>query len=444
MKKKIKMKCDVVVAGSGPGGATVARELTLKGKNVIILEWGKDNPPGARILLDPFKYVGGIGMWKKIMLKTKNNSMEMLRGITTGGTTMVYAGMACEPPMDKFSEYGFNLSEEVKEIKKEITIQPLPDELIGPRGKLIMKSALELGLEWKKVDRLFKDPGKCKLGDNSYYIGDRTGSRWCARDWVMDAVNNGASLMNETYCEEVIIEGDKAAGVIAIDRTGREIEIGADKVVLAAGAVGSPIILQRSGIFEAGRSFFNAPYILAFGYIDRGLKPGKEQIGQGRVLLEEDSIQLLDCTLAMPTYKYSAFKASKFSKVFKAEKALTVLVEIGDDLDGSISLTGDIVKNLSEKDQFKINKGMILARKILQNAGATDIWFSELGGAFAGGTCKIGDVVDSNLRTRISNLYVADASVFPKSMAMPPVLTILALAKRLSKQLVRDINVSSQ
>lgn len=435
MKKKIKMECDVVVAGSGPGGATIARELTLKGKKVIILEWGKDNPPGARILLDPFKYLGGFGMRKNIILKTKNNSMMMYRGITTGGSTMVYGGAAWEPPMDEFSEYGFNLSEEVEKIKKEIAIQPLPDELIGPRGKLIMKSATELGLEWKKVDRLFKDPGKCKFGDNSYYLGDRTGSRWCARDWVMDAVNNGASLMNETYCEEVIIDGDKAAGVIVTDRIGREIEIGADRVVVAAGGVGSPMILQRSGIFEAGRSFFNEPYLLAFGYVGTGLKPDKEQTRQAGILLE-GGIALADMALPMPAYKQVAFKASKFRKAFKAKKLLTVLVEIADDLGGSVSVTGEIVKTLSEEDQFKINKGMILARKILRNAGAKDIWFSELNGVHPGGTCKIGDVVDSNLKTRIDNLYVADASVLPKSMGIPPVLTILALAKRLSKQLV--------
>ncbi|MCK4244802.1 MAG: GMC family oxidoreductase [Candidatus Omnitrophica bacterium] len=437
MKKKIKMKCDVVVVGSGPGGATIARELTLKGKNVIILEWGKDNPPGARILLDPFKYLGGFGMRKNAILKTKNNSMTMVRGITTGGSTMVYGGAAWEPPMDKFSEYGFNLSEEVEEIKKEIAIQPLPDELIGPRGKLIMKSALELGLEWKKIDRLFKDPGKCKFGDNSYFFGDRTGSRWCARDWVMDAVNNGAPLMNETYCEEVIIEGDKAAGVIATDRIGREIEIGADKVVVAAGGIGSPMILQRSGIFEAGRSFFNEPCLLAFGYVGTGLKPAKEQTRQAGILLEEDGIALADMALPMLGYKQAAFKASKFSKAFKAKKLLTVLVEIADDPSGSVSLTGEIVKTLSEEDQFKINKGMILARKILQNAGARDIWFSGIdNSAHPGGTCKIGDVIDSNLKTRIDNVYVADASVLPKSMAIPPVLTILALAKRLSKQLI--------
>lgn len=421
------------MVGSGPGGATLARELTLKGKNIIILEWGKDNPPSAEIILDPMKYLGGFGMRKHIMLKPKNSPIAMLRGITTGGGTMAYGGVAYEPPMDEFSEYGFNLSEEVEEIKKEIAVQPLPADL-GPRGKVIMESAIDLGLEWKKHDRLLKDPSKCRFGDNSCYIGDRTGSRWCARDWVMDAVNNGASLMNETYCEEVIIEGDKASGVIATDRTGRKIEIGADKVVVAAGALGSPMILQKSGIFDAGRSLFIDPYLSAFGYVDRGLKPVNEPIRQAGILLE-GGIILGDGALPTPGYIQHIFKASKFSKAFKAKKVLSILVEIADDLSGSVSFTGKIVKTLTEKDQFRINKGMILARKILQNAGAKDIWFSQLGGVHLGGTCKIGDVVDSNLKTRIDNLYVADASVLPKAMSIPPVLTILSLAKRLSKQL---------
>ena len=435
MKRKCKLRCDVVVVGSGPGGATIAKELTLKGKNIIILEWGKDNPPNARIMLDMMKYLGGFGMRKHIMLKPKNSPITIIRGITTGGCTMAFGGISYDPPMDEFSEYGFDLSQEVEEIKKEIHIQPLPDKFLGPRGKIIMESAIDLGLEWKKVDRLLKDPSKCRYGDNSAYLGDKTGSRWCARDWVMDAVNKGASLMNETYCEEVIVDGDKATGVIATDRKGGEIEIGADEVVVAAGGIGSPMLLQKSGIYEAGRSFFIDPYLQVFGYVDRKVKQVKEPIRQAGILLE-DGIILGDGALPKPVYKQVAFKSSQFGKAFKTKKVLTILVEIADDFTGSVSFTGEILKTLTQEDQFRLNKGIILARKILRNAGAKDIWSSKLlGGVHLGGTCKIGDVVDSNLKTRIDNLYVADSSVLPKALAIPPVLTILALAKRLAKQL---------
>lgn len=265
-------------------------------------------------------------------------------------------------------------------------------------------------------------------------MGDRTGSRWCARDWIMDAVGNGATLLNNTYCEEIVIEGRSAVGVLATDATGREIEIEAGKIVVAAGAVGSPMLLQRSGIGEAGRAFFNEPYLLAFGYVDKPLKPNKEQTRQAGVLLEE-GIALADMALPMPAYNQTVFKSAKFGKAFKTKKLLSVLIEIADDSIGSVSMTGEITKILSDRDREKINYGMMLARKILRKAGAKDLWFSQLNGVHPGGTCAMGSVVDANLKTNIDNLYVADASVLPKSMGIPPVLTILALAKRLAKQM---------
>ena len=39
--RTIKRQVDVVVAGSGPGGATVARQLALAGKRVLLLEKGR-------------------------------------------------------------------------------------------------------------------------------------------------------------------------------------------------------------------------------------------------------------------------------------------------------------------------------------------------------------------------------------------------------------------
>jgi len=52
-----------------------------------------------------------------------------------------------------------------------------------------------------------------------------------------------------------------------------------------------------------------------------------------------------------------------------------------------------------------------------------------------GGSAKIGDVVDSNLATEIDGLFVCDCSVMPEAWGLPPTLTILALARRLARQL---------
>jgi choline dehydrogenase-like flavoprotein len=57
-------------------------------------------------------------------------------------------------------------------------------------------------------------------------------------------------------------------------------------------------------------------------------------------------------------------------------------------------------------------------------------------GAHPGGTARIGQVVDENLKTEIENLYVCDTSVIPEPWGLPPVLTCIGLGKRLAKHLL--------
>ncbi|HIH65110.1 MAG TPA: ferredoxin, partial [Methanothermobacter thermautotrophicus] len=57
-------------------------------------------------------------------------------------------------------------------------------------------------------------------------------------------------------------------------------------------------------------------------------------------------------------------------------------------------------------------------------------------GAHPGGTASLGEVVDENLETSIEGLFVADASVLPEAPGAPPILTIMALARRLARHIV--------
>jgi len=43
-------KFDVIVIGSGPGGATVAKSLSIKGRSILILEKGNNDPIKGTIL----------------------------------------------------------------------------------------------------------------------------------------------------------------------------------------------------------------------------------------------------------------------------------------------------------------------------------------------------------------------------------------------------------
>lgn len=428
------MKADVIVIGSGAGGATIARELSKQGKSVAVLEWGKNNPPESSFFSNPFRFLGGMKLKSQAMLKTENEPfMEIVRCITTGGSTLAYGGVSWDPIYKMFEKFEIDLKKEVEDLKKEIIIKPLDESQMGSAAKLIDTSARELGYGWEKIDRLFSDPEKFE--QTSYFFGDNTGARWDAREWILDAVKNGAKLYNETFCDKVLVENGKVFGVEGTKSNGKKIKIMADKVVVAAGGIGSPEILKKLNIDKAGKDIFVDPYFLAIGYMDKKISD-IEVTRQAGILLEEDGISMGDSALPVQPYRVLALKHKKYSKIFKKSNSLSLLVEIDDDLSGEVGVNCKIKKPLSKKDYAKLEKGKEIAYKILKNAGAKDIWFTDLAAVHPGGACKIGSVVDSNLETEVKNLYVCDASVIPESTATPPVLTILALAKRLAKHIV--------
>ncbi len=62
-------------------------------------------------------------------------------------------------------------------------------------------------------------------------------------------------------------------------------------------------------------------------------------------------------------------------------------------------------------------------------------------GSGPGGTVKIGELLDENLKTRQDNLYVCDCSVIPESWGLPPTLSLICLGKRLAKHLI-SLNIN--
>ena len=220
-----KLQADAVVVGSGPGGATVARELAKKGKKVVILERGK-NPNWTGNIISTFFILD-----KRSLLFPKEG-VRVGRTLTTGGSTAVYLATAVPPPDWIKARYGIDLSEFVEEARREIGIKPLPERLIGPASRRIMEAARDLGFNWNPMDK-FIDPEKCELKCPHCMLGCNRGAIWTARKYVQEAVDSGATLLNQALVQEVLMENKKATGVIA--RTPRgQLTIEAKVTVLAA------------------------------------------------------------------------------------------------------------------------------------------------------------------------------------------------------------------
>ena len=417
---------DVIVVGSGPGGATVAKELSIRNKKVLIFEWGDNDPlngsfaQGARTLLIP----------GRSMLFTRQ-MLALVRGITTGGSTVHYYATSFPVPFDMLKSHGVDIHEEVKELRKELPVAPLKDEMVGPMSERLMDSAQSLGYSWKKLDKfMYQDKWRPEYKFGHY--GDPHAVKWSARMYVEEALENGAELLNRAKVNRVLFEGKKAVGVEFIKKN-KTYQAFAPNVVISAGGIGTPIILRASGIKRAGYNFFFDPLIGVRGTVKDIDVPTSEIPMTAGVHVEDEGYMMTDMAHPFATSAIFAAGVLRFHQMFSRCKTLQIMVKAKDELGGKLTDRGGVRKILDGKERQKLRNGFDRAKKILKNAGAKDIFRTQYLAAHPGGTVKVGDLVDSNLMTQYDNLFVCDCSVIPEAWGMPPTTTIIALGKRLAK-----------
>jgi choline dehydrogenase-like flavoprotein len=432
----IKTEFDAIVVGSGPGGATVAKDLALNGKKVLILEWGDNDPKkGTFFSTFPRAFVPG-----KSVVMTKE-ALPVVRAITTGGSSMIFCGTAFDPPIDMLKTYGVDISAEAEEMKNDVPMAPLPDELMNAGPNVFLQSAGDLGYNVCKLNK-FIDASKCKTRCQLCMYGCPFGAKWDARQFVDQALEKGAKLITRAKVKRVIIENKQAVGVEY--KYNREIyRAYAPNIIVAAGGIGSPVILRQSGIRSAGYDFFFDPLVFVYGTI-KGLGNGKSVPMSAGVHFEEDGIVMTDFNMPRMLKIGFDLEILKLKQAFSYADTLPIMIKIRDDLGGSVSNNGWVNKPLTKADKHKLDKGSEHARRVLVNAGATDIYRSYKVAAHPGGTVKIGELVDVNLKTRFDNLYVCDCSVMPREWGLPPTTSIIALGKRLAKHLLTGDQAGKQ
>ena len=424
---------DYIIVGSGPGGATVAKELSQRKKKVLILEWGDNDPLtgsfwyGAKTLLVP----------GKSMLFTKQ-MLGMVRGITTGGSSVHYYATCYPVPFDMLKSYGIDITEEVEEMRSELPVAPLKDAMMGPMTKRIMESAQDLGYKWQKLEKfMYQDRWKPEYPFGHY--GDPHGIKWSARMYIEEAITNGAELIDRAKVTKVIIE-DKSAIGVEFTKNGRNSTVFAPKIVLSAGGIGTPVIMRASGIKEAGYDFFFDPLIGVRGTVRNMKVPLSEIPMSAGVHMEDEGYMMTDMSHPFATAAIFASGVFRFDKMFSRRNTLQIMVKAKDELGGKLTDSGGIRKSLDQNEKRKLLKGYERAKEILKNAGAKNIFKTGYLAAHPGGTVKVGNLIDSNLKTEYDNLYVCDCSVIPEAWGIPPTSTIIGLGKRLAKHLTSEVD----
>lgn len=431
--KTLTGKYDAVIVGSGPGGATVARELTAKGKKVLILEWG----PGGPVKGSLWSYIREQCWPGRGMLIVWKNFLGMVRGITTGGSSLFYYGTSFPVPHKMLAKYGIDVSREEKEAEKDIPMAPLKPEMVTPMAAKIMESARALGYKWKLLNK-FMYQDKWSPGDQFSYYGDQKGVKWSARMYIDEAVEKGAEIINRARVSRVIFEGKKATGV-EFKHRGRRMNVHAPQIILSAGGIGTPVLLRKNGFKNTGRDFFYDPLITVCGKVN-DVKARQDEIPMtAGCHFDKEGIVMTDMPLPFAIDQVFTLQVLRVWRLFETKKTMRIMIKIRDDLEGHLTDSGGVRKFLTEKDKEKLNKGYEIAKAILENAGAKGIYKTWYLAAHPGGTVKIGSVLDSDLKVKgFENLYVCDCSVIPEPWGLPPTLTLVCLGKRLAKHLAGE------
>ncbi len=255
------LTADVVIVGSGAGGAVAAAELAKSGWNVILLEEGGNFHPG-KFNNDEFLSLQRLYRDAGSIL-TEDQTVTILQGRTLGGSTTVNWQTSLYPPeyvtdewRDRFGLPGYGRGEMdvfVSEIHKRLNVHTVPPELRNENNNVLLKGGKKLGLDPEILMNNnvgCRGTGRCGLGcpvnaKQSMFL-----------TYIPDALAAGARVF--TNFRAVKIADGKTKTLTAeftpdpFEETPGEIietlRVKAPVVIVSAGAIEGPALLQRSSL----------------------------------------------------------------------------------------------------------------------------------------------------------------------------------------------------
>ena len=397
-----------VIIGTGAGGAIIARELAQNDLPVTIIEKG----PFIESK-DAFEYYDKY-----------NDSVDLLTTTCIGGATIVSMSNMVRALDEELLDWDIDLTDAYEYVEELIGVHPLDDSHIGKGTQGFLDAGRELGLDTMKMPKGIREEDCIQCGKCAF--GCPADAKWSGKDFVEEAVEAGATLICDGEVTEIVSENNIVSGVKYI-KDDNEHFIEAEKVVLSAGTIGSALILRNSGFDGVGEEIFFDPFVSVGGYI-KDINFNTEVQMAGLVVGKNFVLSPHFCSFLKANIPYDDVEDKDI---------FSIMVKTSDECKGYVDDNGDVVKINTIQDIRYLAEGVATAGLILEKMGVdpNTIGSTVYRGAHPGGTAPIGKIVDSNLETEISNFFVCDASVLPISPGKPPILTILALAKRLADYL---------
>jgi choline dehydrogenase-like flavoprotein len=477
-------RCDVVVVGSGAGGAAVARVLAERGLTVVVLEEG-DHHDAGDYSSDPLHALPTLYRDGGLTFCEGSPAIPLPVGRCVGGTTVINSGTCLRTPADVLvgwrDELGIawatDLDREFEALERDLRVKPVDPATAGRNAELCRAGAEALGASNGPLPR--------NAGDVSCCASCPTG---CALDAkqamhvseLPRAVAAGARIRAGVRVERVLVEGGRAVGVAGrrgasgAGERDRRYEVRARAVVLAAGALGTPELLLRQRLLRSshlGRHLRIHPACWVGARFDEPVRGWEGVMQSWYVDHWQDRGLFLEATFtpfAFGAHWLRGAGRELVERLAAYDRLSIIGVHLSERSEGRVSVSRAgrlrVRYRLRADDAAEIRYGIARAADLHFAAGAREV-YPQVGRVAALAPGEQGDrveharvrpgelrleafhplgtarmavepgdgVVDPDGQSHeVPGLYVADASVLPTSLKVNPMLTIMACARRIA------------
>lgn len=484
------VNAQVCVIGTGAGGAVVGKELAERGLDVILLEEGLYYTAADYAGDTPMRSVRRLYRDHGFTFTMGIPNILMPLGKCVGGTTVINSGTALRMPEWAFRrwqlEHGLEalswreLQSLYERVEPPSGVGPVAEELLGENSKLFRAGSEKLGYSGEVLTR---NADGCKASGRCFLGCPRNAKRSTNVSFVPRALELGARLFTGARAERILLEGGRAVGVEAsVDAPGerrrRRLTVRAPNVVLAAGAVLSPLLLRKSGVGKrhrhVGKHLRIHPASRVVGLFDREIR-GQFDVPQSYHLtqfleqgLSLEGIFVPPAVLAPAMPGFGAHHAAMMRDYDRmAMLGYRIIDQPVGSVGPSVAGTPIVWYDIRREDTRKLLRAMSLSAEILFAAGALSVYIPvagrelltnidearalanqeipaadiEISAYHPHGTLRTGNSPDTavtDIEGRVfgtPGLYVADASLFPESSIVNPMMTIMALASHVGQRM---------
>jgi choline dehydrogenase-like flavoprotein len=482
------LRCDVVVVGSGAGGAVVAAELAEAGLSVMVLEEGGHHRT-EEFTTNTLDMLRTLYRDSGVSSTLGRTPVAYSEGRCVGGSTVVNGAMAFRAPERVLDRWacetgapglaGDGLGPEYERVERFLSVSTQDKGSIGHDQEVLRRGAAQLG--WAVIENTRAQVHCC--GCNVCTWGCPSGAKQSTLvSYLPRAMAFGASVWSDCRVDRIVFQGKRAVGVEGhIATSGPDqnrnhgFRVHATRVVVACGAVQTPALLQRSGVRSPsgalGRNLLLHPGVGIAAVFDEPVEgwKGAHQAYQIRQFEQEGFIMAavnLPPSLVARSLPMIGEDLGEAMALYNRTVTAGVLVE--DTSSGRVRAIGRegvlATYRVSDRDTSTIIRSALRLSEAMFEAGARVVHlpFEGVGAVRHAdelrtvaalpivpedlgtltvhlmGTARLGTdptraVCDpwGAIYDR-SGLSVADASLFPTPIGVNPMLTVQALATRVA------------